>query len=276
MVPLDCCECNLQYHKSKHNIQTDLPKSKSGNNFCGAICRVKSTTSPKINLKCSFCENRIIRKVWKLEGVLNPCCSLSCAKAVRKPKKIKLPKKIRQKQIVSKQARVVRIKLSDVEILQRRRERKRERVHGNKWGPHSNIFILECAHSGKIFVSRRAQKYSPEHTDKYSRDSRGAFHFAFNIFKFPELFDLDLVKQHGWFSVGGKSRNPVNLTGISRDHRVSVNEAIRNNYDPFYIKHPLNCEIMLHLANKQKHTKSSMSYADLVAQVDAYEAAKLQ
>ena len=59
-----------------------------------------------------------------------------------------------------------------------------------------------------------------------------------------------------------------NVEGLSRDHRVSVNEAIKNNYDPFYIKHPLNCEIMTQRANSSKKGKNSITYEELKRLVD--------
>ena len=61
------------------------------------------------------------------------------------------------------------------------------------------------------------------------------------------------------------------MNGYTRDHKVSVNEAIKNNYDPYYIKHPLNCELMSFNDNNKKKTKSSISYDELVKKVDEYE-----
>lgn len=88
------------------------------------------------------------------------------------------------------------------------------------------------------------------------------------------MFDLDQIKEYGWYSVGGKNRKPINKNGCSRDHKVSITDAIINGYDPFYIKHPLNCAIMRHIDNKKKHSKSSISYESLVQMVDDYEIEK--
>lgn len=66
-----------------------------------------------------------------------------------------------------------------------------------------------------------------------------------------------------------RSRN--NPNGVTRDHKVSVNEAIEKGYDPYYIKHPLNCELMLFGDNARKHTRSSMSYDELVDKVNQYD-----
>lgn len=65
-------------------------------------------------------------------------------------------------------------------------------------------------------------------------------------------------------------RSKTNPGGVTRDHKVSVNEAILKGYDSYYIKHPLNCELMLFSENAKKHTKSSITYEELVSQVDKY------
>lgn len=85
------------------------------------------------------------------------------------------------------------------------------------------------------------------------------------------MFDIKFLETVGWYSQGGKSRRPKNIEGMSRDHRVSKTDAIVNNYDPFYITHPINCELMSQRNNSKKHAKSSISYGDLVIMVNNYE-----
>ncbi len=96
------------------------------------------------------------------------------------------------------------------------------------------------------------------------------FRFQFNIYDYPDLFDLSLIEKHGWFCQGGGKRN-INSAGISRDHRVSVHDAIKNNYDHYYITHPINCELMLHHINMKKGRNSSLSYTELVKLVNNYD-----
>lgn len=79
---------------------------------------------------------------------------------------------------------------------------------------------------------------------------------------------MTLVKDVGFRKTKGSN---LNINGLTRDHKVSVNEAIRNNYDPYYIKHPLNCESMLFSDNNKKNTKSSISYEELVRIVAEFE-----
>lgn len=88
------------------------------------------------------------------------------------------------------------------------------------------------------------------------------------MYHYPELFDLDFLNKHGFRKTKGKN---LNINGVSRDHRVSVSEALKNNYDPYYIKHPLNCELMLHSENQKKSTTSSLTYEELVKMVDDFD-----
>jgi hypothetical protein len=50
-----------------------------------------------------------------------------------------------------------------------------------------------------------------------------------------------------------------------------VNDAIRYGYDPYYIKHPMNCELMFFNENNKKKTNSSITYQELIKLVDDYD-----
>ena len=96
-----------------------------------------------------------------------------------------------------------------------------------------------------------------------------------NVYHYPNLFDLNLLNQIGFYASRGKSGR-WNPNGLSRDHRVSVSEAIENNYDEKYISHPLNCQLMPHSENNKKKSNSSISYEMLVKLVDEYEMSKVE
>ncbi len=135
-------------------------------------------------------------------------------------------------------------------------------------GPYSKIFYCKCAHCKIDFINRRKIKYCSEHSDLYKRNNRNKYAFTFSIGNHPDLFQNSslLLKRHGMWS-------PTNTQGVTRDHRISVNEAIKNNYDPYYITHPLNCELMPWDQNNKKNTKSSLTYRELGSLVDKYELA---
>lgn len=133
-----------------------------------------------------------------------------------------------------------------------------------------------CAHCGaKVEIKRR--KYCKFHQHMYSNNGKALFKFTFNVNDYPDLLNLSLIDKYGWYSPGGgKCSLPKNINGVSRDHKVSINEAIKNGYDPYYIKHPCNCELMLHSDNYKKKTKSSITYEELISTVLKYEISRAQ
>lgn len=95
---------------------------------------------------------------------------------------------------------------------------------------------------------------------------RARFNFNFGLNLYPSLFDLEKLTAIGLYD-GTEGGNK-----LVRDHRVSVHEAIANEYDPYYISHPVNCELMPFGENHNKHDKSSITYEELVRQVDEFDA----
>lgn len=131
--------------------------------------------------------------------------------------------------------------------------------------PFSKLINCTCKHCGLKWLHRSCVWYCKEHQTLYSHSGRAKFWFTFNVFNYPSLFDLSLITQFGF------RNSQTNPNGITRDHRVSVNHAIKNDYDPYYIKHPLNCELMPFNENNSKKTNSSISYEELVHLVDEYD-----
>ena len=132
-------------------------------------------------------------------------------------------------------------------------------------GPYSKLFQCNCSHCKVKFYYRTQKKYCVNCEQLYSHDGRAKYWFTFNIFHYPELFDLSLITTYGFRD------NKTNPNGITRDHKISVNDAIRYNYDPYYIKHPMNCELMLFNENNKKKTNSSITYEHLIELVDNYD-----
>ena len=128
--------------------------------------------------------------------------------------------------------------------------------------PYSKLFNCTCQHCGFKALYRIQQKYCNDCQHLYSHDGRAKFWFTFNVFHYPELFDLSLIATYGFRD------NKTNPNGITRDHKISVNDAIRYGYDPYYIKHPVNCELMFFNENNKKKTNSSITYEELVKLVD--------
>lgn len=140
-------------------------------------------------------------------------------------------------------------------------------------GDYSKLFLCSCRHCKTKFISRIKKQYCSKHKDLYSASNKSGYKFTFNVFHYPDLFDLTMLKSVGWFSPGGKSGS-WNIKGLSRDHKISVNDAIANDYDPYYITHPCNCELMPHSKNNKKKTKSSITYEELKQLVNTYDSTK--
>ena len=43
--------------------------------------------------------------------------------------------------------------------------------------------------------------------------------FNFNIYEYPDYFNLDLIDKYGWYKASNRGNN---LNGISRDHKISI------------------------------------------------------
>jgi hypothetical protein len=169
------------------------------------------------------------------------------------------------KTTASNRCNPLKIKCNDCKT----KKNKVEKINTEK-----KLYERKCAHCHSTFISKKILKYCEEHRFLYSQSNKQGYKFTFNVFDYPDLFDLEEIKNIGFYCNRGgvKSKNKkLNLNGLSRDHKISVTDAIKNSYDPYYISHPLNCQIMTHADNSKKHSKSSISYCDLVKLVDEYD-----
>lgn len=154
------------------------------------------------------------------------------------------------------------------------RKKMSEQLTGKPYNP-SKIEELICKECGITFnakiyhksprtwcsLSCRRKKYSNGATLRSYRD-QCAFHF--NLKQFPEEFEFSLIEQYGWYKPSNKGNN---LTGVSRDHMVSVRWGFENNIDPTIISHPANCKLMIHNSNISKGTDNSISYQELLNRI---------
>ncbi len=139
--------------------------------------------------------------------------------------------------------------------------------------PFSTIKFVLCKHTGQYYSNRntdgsfrKCSPYIKTDKEKYYSDAR----FKFNVYLFPEEFDLTLIEQHGWYTCPGKKRKgqTKNTTGVSRDHIVSVSYGFANNIDPKIISHPANCRLMLHSENKNKSSKCNLTIHQLLLKIE--------
>lgn len=275
MIPCDVCNkifknnLALAGHKRMHGI--------SGGKILPILCSCIITKQEmpyqylekyqKSLISCKNC-NTLFKPTAGRKIFCGQSCSATYNNKLREPRTLESKAKtskavIKTLESKPKKIKIVKIKQKYVKILT-----KPEVV-----GPNSTLFVCKCRHCNIKFVSRLKRKYCLEHRNLYVESSKAGFKFTFNVYDYPELFDLTMLNQVGFYAPGGKSGR-WNLDGLSRDHRVSVNESIANNYDPYYITHPLNCELMTHTDNNKKKTQSSITYSALKKLVDDYDSKK--
>lgn len=92
--------------------------------------------------------------------------------------------------------------------------------------------------------------------------------FTFNVFDYPNYFDLSLINEYGWYTASNRGNN---LNGISRDHMISVRYGFENSIDPKIIAHPANCLLVRHKENQSKRTKCSLTLEQLLERIKIFE-----
>lgn len=58
-----------------------------------------------------------------------------------------------------------------------------------------------------------------------------------------------------------------NLSGVSRDHMISIKYGYDNHIDPYLISHPANCKLLIHSENMKKNIKCSLTIDELITRV---------
>jgi hypothetical protein len=139
-------------------------------------------------------------------------------------------------------------------------------------GEYCKIYHCKCKFCESLFIKSSPKRICT--TCKIQQNKlQMDYTFKFNVFDYPDLFDINLLTKIGWYAPRGKS-GKWNPEGLSRDHKISISSAIKNCYDPFYISHPLNCQLMPHSENNTKKQKCSISYEELKNLVDEFERRK--
>lgn len=137
-----------------------------------------------------------------------------------------------------------------------------------KWkGGHSiasrTIKVLgksKCGGCGTYNVQIKNKSICEDCRLNYYKFYRPSCEFNFNINSYKEEFDFKIVDKHGWYSPKNKGNN---LNGVSKDHLYSVKDGFKNKVSPDLIKHPANCELLIHIDNQKKNSKSKITIDEL-------------
>ena len=124
-----------------------------------------------------------------------------------------------------------------------------------------------------IPIHYRKQTFKKERTyeslkGKEGYNFRQKCKFKFNVYTFPEYFDLKLLEEYGWYSARNKGDN---FNGIVRDHIYSIHDGRKNNIDPIILSHPANCRLIRHIDNIKKHKNSDITIEELYTKIKEFE-----
>lgn len=232
-----------------------------------------------IDCKNPICDN-LFNPIAGRKHYCNNSCSAVHQNQIRKEKKWSLSSKSRKKISNTLKSHyeqnprpyiIKQVDKSTIESKTNATTKTSKRIRKNLIaGPYTKLYHCTCSHCGKKELKRRNVKYCDRCSYLYKSNNRNKYRFTFNVYHYPNLFDLNELQEKGWFSPGGKA-GKWNPQGLSRDHKVSVNEAIKNCYDPYYITHPLNCELLSHTINNKKNTESSIKYDILIKLINDYD-----
>lgn len=135
-------------------------------------------------------------------------------------------------------------------------------------------FTKRNTNHDKKFCSRScSSRHSKKNIEKRKNrpaliNYRADCSFKFNLADYPDEFDFKLIESYGWYKPKNRGNN---LTGISRDHAVSVRYGFDNNIPPEHLAHPANCILMQHGKNVSKGTSNSMTYEQLLIKIKSWD-----
>ena len=137
------------------------------------------------------------------------------------------------------------------------------------------LFVSRDGSTAALIMHERKPRVYPEVRRKRSAftNYRADCAFKFNLSDYPDEFNFSLIEQHGWYKASNRGNN---LTGISRDHIVSVRHGFDNNIDSSLISHPANCQIIPHRKNQSKNKKSIITLIELEERIKKFNKQHLE
>ena len=147
-----------------------------------------------------------------------------------------------------------------------------DRMKSENPGMFSRVYLKTCKKTGLMFYTHNGSATTHPSIKLELRTYRARCSFKFNVYNYPNYFDLELIDQHGWYSPGGKnSKNKnINMTGVSRDHLYSVYDGWINDIDPVIISHPANGRLILQSENASKRNSSSITLDELLTKINIW------
>lgn len=108
-----------------------------------------------------------------------------------------------------------------------------------------------------------------EQSKANKQDSKAKYRYrARFIFSNPK--DLLRVKGYSLLVKFGFYNKKTNPNGVVKDHRLSIKYGIDHKIDPAILGHLANCEFLLYKDNIQKSSNSSITYHELLADIEKW------
>jgi hypothetical protein len=133
-----------------------------------------------------------------------------------------------------------------------------------------------CRDCNKSFLVRRGNRKfcNPQCRKNHARKNktpkqiyREDCQFKFALNDYPDRFDFNLIEKYGWYSAPNKGNN---VTGVSRDHMVSIDYGWKHGIPAEIIAHPANCQLMQHTENWNKRSGCSISIQELYERIEKW------
>lgn len=123
--------------------------------------------------------------------------------------------------------------------------------------------------AGQVSLKNQPRDYSEARSYRPALvNYRADCSFKFNLSDYPNEFDFTLIECFGWYRPKNRGDN---LSGVSRDHAVSVRYGFDNKLPSEHLAHPANCVLMQHGKNVSKGKNITMSYAELLNRIEVWD-----
>jgi hypothetical protein len=251
-IILKCDNCEIEFLKEKKEYNRRI---RSGNKkfYCCQSCASidTKTTHESIVRKCAWCQKDFDSTTHKNH---KKCCSKLCANRISHSfvDNKKLSKTMREKFI-----------RGEIKIPSREGLVSVDEVKPKVCPFCKTEFRAKTKYCSRECVREMRRAHLPEY-EKYKRECR----FQFGIKNYPQEFDFSLIEKYGWYKPKNHGNN---LGGVSRDHIMSVKWGFENKIDPKYIRHPANCQLLIHSDNISKGKKQSITLDILLERIRVWD-----
>lgn len=253
-IKTNCSECGKQFEKEKREI-TRQNKNGKFKFYCCKKCESlgRSKTQTKHKKETKLCLNCGGEFHSSTHIQAKTCCSKECASAYSRSFYTEESKHIVSEKIKEKWAN------GDFDQLKTK-----------------EIFSKVCEKCSNEFETKREnRRYCCVACASAARNKstgiieyRNKCKFNFSLNDFPQEFDFSLIEKYGWYKASNRGNN---LSGVSRDHMVSVKYGFENNIDPKIIAHPANCCLLQHNDNFKKLGKCSLTLEQLEGRIQIWD-----